>query len=412
MTPDQHPHADEAARYVLGQMPPAARHEFEVQLAQSPELRALVQELEEGVEAAARAVPQRPPPPQTWAAIEQAIDRDVQRKVVPSGWSYWWRSGWAAAAACLVAFLAYAWWPKNRGAVPVTFSTESSAQVADEKSAPAVASSGIAPVHSNSAGRPHATVNVGSPRPPTDQAAAELLSLRRQVAALRSQLDDVSGIVMQQKAILAEPGRFKFFPQSLADIGPDGAAPAALTPELQRAIFYAMARDMGWLPTATPVAASQSGGTPPPVVTAWGIDFVSLNQPTVAALTATDPGASVQGEATEAAATAPISVRPSGTTIPGYLKKDLKPELVLAFDPSIVSPGSTLGFWSGSGGAGHQLIGSAVVGENPMVVTVPADRISEDLTITANPASGPSNVLGGFHIYRYFQLNSPPGQAP
>jgi anti-sigma-K factor RskA len=60
--PEPHSQADEAARYVLGQLNPKARHEFEVLLTQSAELRALVQELEEGIEATARAVPQRPPP--------------------------------------------------------------------------------------------------------------------------------------------------------------------------------------------------------------------------------------------------------------------------------------------------------------------------------------------------------------
>lgn len=397
MTPKPHPQADEAARYVLDQLPANARHAFELQLTQSAELRALVQELEEGVEAMARAVPQRPPPPQTWNPIEQAIAREVERKIVrPPFWSAWWQSGWAAAAACAVAFIGYAWWPK---ASPVPQVKPGTTEVVTlVQSAPHdVVSSKPANVRSEPT-FPTNILTVAELKPATIGTSPELASLRWQIASMQAQLEQLADVVAQQKAVLAEPGRFKFFPLASAG-GEAGATPTApLSPGLQRAMFYAMARDMGWLPG---LAARQNpnGGAGATATTFAGIDFVDMNStattaaanPGVAASATTSSAASDGGSASEAA---PLSIASTGGVgIPGMFSKD---GLILTLDKTIVPRGSPVTFWSADG---QVIIGSTVVNDNPTVVKIPINQIGDGMTVSLSTFAGNSNI-GNFHIVR------------
>ncbi len=407
MTPEQHPQADEAARYVLGQLPPAARHEFEVQLTQSAELRTLVQELEEGVEAMAHAAPPQPLPPQTWAPIEQAIAREVQRKVVtPALWANWWRSGWAAAAACLLAFLSYVWWPQRKedplDALPSAPGEVELASLPVELPPPK------SPPVRLEVQKPTNVLVVASAKPAAETISPELASLRWQVAALQSQLEKLSEVVSQQKAILTEPGRFKFFPLAGSPTGAE-ETPPPLSPDLQRAIAYAMARDLGWVPPTTSLGGLNQNATVAAVTTISGIDFVEFTKAPASVGSAT---ATAQTRDAAAQATAvSVSGQPSGK-IPGYFRNDSGRELVLAFDPTIVARGSTLGFWRSSPDQGHQLIGSALTSDNPMVVTMSTEGLSGDLMITASQASGASSPIGHFYIVRYPLPETPPNQSP
>ena len=408
--PEPHSQADEAARYVLGQLTPKARHEFEVQLTQSAELRALVQELEEGIEATARAVPQRPPPSQLLTAIDQAITREVERKVVTPAWSNWWRNGWAAAAACLLAFVSYAWWSQRQDPSPVAIPV---APLEMAVTSPPVESSAILPGPVRPETRkPTNVTGTAFTKPAPETVSPELASLRWQITALQSQLQQLSEVVSQQKAILTEPGRFKFFPLTSATTAPDEPATQTLSPGLQRAISYAMARDLGWLPRTTPSAVPNNNNSPAAVVTTVsGIDFVEFNKSQNPALTAaggTPPPTEAAGDRAKAAT---ISVRSSGT-IPGYLRNDSGNELVFAVDATIVSSGSVVEFWGVTSGGGQRLIGSALTSDNPLVVTVPTEGISGDLTITTTQTSGTSLPLGQFHIVRYPPLETGPNQSP
>jgi len=407
VTPDdRHPQADEAARYVLGQLPPAARHEFEVQLTQSAELRALVQELEEGVEAMAHAMPQRPPPPQCWENIEQAIAREVQRKVITLPiWSNWLRNGWVAAAACLLAFLSYAWWPQRKENPPDI--TPSAVGETEVVSLPE--ESGLtkpAPVRPE-VQKPTNVIAVAASKPMVEAISPELASLRWQVAALQSQLEKLSEVVSQQKAVLTEPGRFKFFPLANSDTGTEDAHAPALSPNVQHAISYAMARDLGWLPRTTPVTALNNNAAGTSVTTVSGIDFVEFTKSQNTAMAAA-AGTQLPTEETGTRATTPsISVRSNGK-IPGYLGK----ELVMALDPTILPRGSTVEFWRSSSDQGQQLIGSTMTSDNPMVVTMSTEGISGDLTITASQTPGTSNPIGHFYIVRHPQPEGSPNQSP
>src|SRR5258705_411401 len=107
---------DEAALYLLGELNAAERQEFEARLAYSAELRALVRELEEGTVALSMGLPRRRSPQEVWTRIERIVTNETRRKVVrPAFWTGCWRHGWAAAAACLVGWLLYAFWAHRPG---------------------------------------------------------------------------------------------------------------------------------------------------------------------------------------------------------------------------------------------------------------------------------------------------------
>src|ERR1043166_905917 len=108
--PELHPSEEEASLYLLGELSDAASVAFEERLRQSAELRALVRDLEEGATALAISCPRHLPRPQTWQRIERAVRRKSRGSVVPVFLVGWWRSGWAAAAACLIGWMVYALW--------------------------------------------------------------------------------------------------------------------------------------------------------------------------------------------------------------------------------------------------------------------------------------------------------------
>ena len=108
---------DEAARYVLGEMDAAERHQFEARLEKSDDLRALVRELESGTVAAAFALPQREPPGQVWQRIEEVVAEETKQEAANTAF---WRiirrqGGWWAAAACLIGWMLYAIWMNHAG---------------------------------------------------------------------------------------------------------------------------------------------------------------------------------------------------------------------------------------------------------------------------------------------------------
>lgn len=403
MTPDRHPQADEAALYVLGQLPPNARHQFEIQLTQSAELRALVQELEAGVEATARAVPQRPPPPQTWTAIEKAIAQEVERKVItPPFWTQWWRSGWAAAAACLLALIGYAWWsPQNQKPLATAsppVAEESPAAISGIETMPARPVANRANIAASTNLTVIATATLPT-SPTAEPANPELASLRWQITALRTQLEELAQVVARQKELLAEPGRFKFFP--LADSHPPEteATPATpMSPGLQRAMFYAMARDMGWVSrtSASEAQNNNSAASATTVTTAWGVDFVDIGKSTAAATTAATGSTEAQKPPNSPA----ISIRPSGNNIPGYLGEN--GTFVMALDSTIAPRDSQVFIMNGTSVEGYHLIGSALLRDNPMVISFSSDALANgDVLVTATPAGGASNFIGSFQVFRH-----------
>lgn len=371
---EQHPIADEAARYVLGQLSTDEQREFETRLGQSAELRALVQELEEGVTVLARAVPQRPPPPQIWLSLEQAIAAEAQEKIVsPWFWSGAWRYAATAAAACLLGWLGHTFWHQHKEVSPDTspmiVTVPAPAVPTADKSV--VASPDVAAL---------AAVNANHER--------ELGGLRRLVATLRIESQQLTRIVARQQTLLIEPGRFKMLsPQTNSSNG----AAAALSPELQRALFHAMARELGWVPATDVPEANQPAGA----TNQLRLDFVDLtpatnNPPTTAEVQMQED------DSLDPAHLASTAIGSSGN-VPGFISGT---NLVLAFDASVVPRGSAVSFWVNSDSHGQQWLGTTTTGDDPTVVTVPTSTTSGwSLTITANSGSGPSNVLGQFFTH-------------
>lgn len=379
--------ADEAARYILGELSPVEQRAFEAELARSVELRALVQELEEGVEALARSVPQSPPPPQIWTPIEQAVARIEREKIVPAFWTTWWRSGWAAAAACLLGWLGYAFWAQHR-----------SEKLAGEHPAlpPEPTQIATAAAEPSSAGQnqiatmpdPLGAALAGAT---AAQASRELSGLRWQISALQTQVQQLTQALSEQQAALLEPGRFKFFPSS--GNGSDTTA-KPLSPSVQRALFYAMAQELGWLPN---VAPDEFANHPSAVYTTnlYGVDFVYLPIPANlksagAAVIAGQAGAASSGESSAG----PAMVQASGE-LPGLLARNNR--LWLALDPATVPSGSPVTFRFTGSGQEPFWLGDTITTGNPMVFSLPTEELtSGELTISANTGMGGSNTLGQF----------------
>jgi hypothetical protein len=82
------------------------------------------------------------------------------------------------------------------------------------------------------------------------------------------------------------------------------------------------------------------------------------------------------------------------SSVPGFVSGT---NAILAFDSSVATPGATLSFWSGTSGQSYQLIGLSVLGNNPMVVTIPFSSTGGGtLTVMTASGAGSSNMLGQF----------------
>jgi hypothetical protein len=363
---DHDPLADEAAQYVLGGLNDAERAMFESRLAHSPELRAQVRELEEGAIAVALTAPRRQPPAGAWKEIERIAAQDAGwRAAVRDFGNNWWRNGWAAAAACLVGWLCYAVW-MNRQAQPVPRNVSEIAQQT---------ATNVTPAQSNLTIQPSPQMVV---RQNESQAAFERQTelLRKQVAALKTQVSQMSSLLAQEQAMLAETNRIKFL-QFSPGTSSDAANLTQLSPALQRALFLAMARELGWLPAENTSPNNPTGVVRSPSTNGWGVDFVDLR-----------PGANnpqQKSGITNPLENSPASTSPTmaSSTIPGFISGD---NLILAIDSSIVPKGSSLTF-SGSS-PDSQFPTDYVVGDNSIVVTVPGTNF-------ANASGGYTVIING-----------------
>ena len=389
--PDLHLIEDDATLYVLGRLTEAERGEFENRLAESAELRALVRELEEGAVAAAMAAPRRRVPQQVWEQIEKTIIRETRPPVVDfTLWFGWLRNGWAVAAACLIGWLLYALWPDRAGA-------------------PDVAPSPLASeVNTQPGGGPADSARTETDRvtpPPRNAANTErrslqtnLLAMTRENGALRlqnaelaRQVTHLSQIMTQQQALLAESSRLKFFQLSSPAEAGVVATNAVPSPELQRALFLAIARELGWLQSP---GSLQPGSTQ---TNQGGVDFVDLHPGTNTMSAPIYPQSQIETEPAGTPET-PSVTSVSDTEIIGFVGTNV----VLAFKPSSsLPPGSDLTFLSGNSIQGYQPVGSAVLTDNPMVVTFSAPVPNSTGTIFSLT---PGSTAGAFNVI----VQSPP----
>ena len=385
--PDAHKLEDQAALYLLGRLTPAEHCEFEVSLAESAELRTLVRDLEEGAAVLAMAVPQRQAPQLLWERIEQTVAEETKRNTATSSlWAGWWHNGWASAAACLLGWLLYALW-MHRANLPGA----SPATAASEVHAPR----GVTPADSL-----HTETGAVMPQPPTLTDAArrppqvdspsqarEIDALRWQTAELERQVAELSRSPAQEQALLANSSRFKFFQLVPTSSGGAGATPAMPSTELQRALFLALARELGWLQSAE-TGQSNSGRT-----NELGVDFVNLYAG--ANESANPTNVQLQAEHGPAETSESLSLTTASTRgIPVFAFGNTA---YLAFDSTVVTNGSLLTFFAGTASQGYQSLGTAVLRNNPLVVAIPLANTTLgglSFTVTAATASGPLNTFG------------------
>jgi hypothetical protein len=378
--PDLHPLEDEAAPYVLGTLTPAERRAFEEHLAQSPQLRALVRELEEGAVALSLAALQRKAPPQGWAGIEKAIARETKRPpAIPVFWFTGWQAGWAAAVVCLTGWLlTCVLWTSQPGRKNAPPSMAAEVQTP----APAV--------------RPSPATNLGETTPAAANAAEalqsslqaktrEAVALRQQVAELQSRVVVLRQTLTQAQALLSEPNRLKFM-QLLPAAGGGQSAIATLSPALQRAMFLALGRELGWLPPAGD--ASDGDGSAP-------VDYVDLRP---GAGTETNPGltppetSALNSQTPDSAAL----TNASAAAIPAFMSGT---NMIVALDSTFAPAGSQVTFSTGS----DSPLGTAIMGTNALVVTIPlsgAGGSGQILTISSVTSGG--NSAGSSNALQFF----------
>ncbi len=392
--PDLHFSEEEAALYIAGALNLDRRAEFEKRLAESAELRALVRELEEGAVALAMAAPRLRAPSSVWQRIEAVVAREGKPKAaITESWLGWWRSGWAAATACVLASLLYALWVHRPGRSEASLPSD----VSENHSQPVTPTIGSFPAENKNVARAplQATPTVTNTFTNSVADERQIRAFQWQIANLENQMARMVQSLAQQQALLAEPGRIKFFMLPQPSNSSPNALLGRLAPEVQRALFLALARELGW----QAISEEQTGNSASSGQTnRTGVDFVDLRTGTNAAPNPPrlpEPELQITSPSTP---TPTLPTTPSGGPIPGFVSGD---NLVVAIDSSIAPAGSHLSFWSGTDNQPQQLIGTATLGNNPAVVTVPIATASAagsglNLSVVASTPGGSSNVIGYF----------------
>ena len=234
------------------------------------------------------------------------------------------------------------------------------------------------------------TLTNAARRPPqadSPSQAGEIGALRWQIEELERQVAELSHVLAQQRALLADSSRFKFFQLVPTTSGGAGATPVMPSTELQRALFLALAREFGWLQSAES-GQSHSGRT-----NEFGVDFVNLYAG--ANESANPTNVQLQAEHGPAETSESLSLTTAYSSgIPAFVLGD---KAYLAFDSTVVTNGSLLTFFAGTASQGYQSLGTAVLGNNPLVVTIPFANTTLDglsFTVTAGTTSGPPNTFG------------------
>jgi hypothetical protein len=388
----------DALRYVLGEFSAAGRREFESRMAASTELRALVNELEAGMVAAATAAPRRRPPAEVWRRIERAVAKTTPLMPgFPVPWFGWMRNGWAVAAVCLAGWLGYAFFAHLQY-------VSAMAELKKQRQEAAVASP-AGPPATPVAAKPTAVTNDGFE--PLQTNLKEISELQGRVLQLETQKLQLSRSLARQNALLGETNRIKFYQITSATGGNSHAAP--LSPGLQTAVLMAMEHELGWAAgEANPATPAGGNIITPTTVTIGGVDFIDFrghgaagqpqtqsqegsSQPAADTAAATAPAQPPVQSPTQSQsqppATSPVPAQTEPTaaatpasepTIPAFVSGK---NLVVALDSTVVPAGSSVALTvldpnqNASGG-------TFVLGNNPAVVTIPLSGDSTPITTT------------------------------
>lgn len=395
--PERPPYeADEVMDYLLGQITPAARQQFEMRLESDAALREYVRELEQGVVALGMTAPARDVPPEIWPRIEPAVARQVRRETwfpfLRPGWQV---SGWAAAGVAGLVLIAQWFWfhagnvkpPQARVANTevVRFSQTKPAQTEESGAAELPSPPKILPME-------------------TPEESVLTAELRQKVARLEAQLARLSQTAPQTPpavaATVANP------PRSLQFLPPTGMPRGTknMSPQLQQAVLLAVARKMGWTlnpPTSDAATGASQDNAP-------AVDFVDLNAPanvvanalpTMAATTplATTPD-SVAFSTTPPSAVASFDAAArSANGDPGGASSSVSMlawgnTIMAAIDPTTLPTNSgPVSVWQMDNDGNGQVLGTVAVGSNPTVINFASDP-SQSYFVTV----GGTNVIGQF----------------
>ncbi|MDB6032910.1 MAG: hypothetical protein JWM16_3248 [Verrucomicrobiales bacterium] len=398
--PDSEILEDQASLYVLGRLRESERREFATRLAQSAELRALVRQLEEGLSVVAMTSPQRQAPREVWTRIEKVVSRESRQKsATPGLWACWWRNGWAAAVGCLVCWLVYAVWihgNRTQGTAPGRAVSEVTSDPRTTNANPQMAEAKNA--------LPRTTIETDKALQLLQARTQEISALSSQVADLNKRVTDLSQDLTQKKALLSDSSRLKFFQLASPAGGSNGERTTPISTHLQRALFLAMARVLGWSKDASANGGAELPGrqqgpgssSQTTMTNQTGVDFVDLR--------------SGNNEAANGSTfPSPLIMEQPGTlasalsnAVPGFVSGT---NAFLAFDPSVTPSGSSLTFFTTRGSGQYSPLGTAVLGSNPTVVTVPLGATSWEggnITVILGTSSGSYSIIGQFPV-------TPPG---
>lgn len=238
-----------ASLYVLGQLSPRERAEFETRLAASPTLRAFVHELEVSCECLAQSAPAARPPRRVWEQIAArtgglanvpaaAVAPKATTPTAPTPASppvspapsaaptvidwigilgqWFGRAGWAVAALLAILWLGQDFRSHRRGTEPLEFAgnegTTESAAAAGQREA-----SGDRSLRRGLSRDVTATTTAEpvSVTPPTERGPVlgreETRRLQMRVQELASQLADVNHALTQRQVLPPGSGRFQVF---------------------------------------------------------------------------------------------------------------------------------------------------------------------------------------------------------
>jgi len=325
---------------LLGQLTPSARRRFEAQLAEDAALRQTVRELEEGLVTLASSVPPLRPPPAAWANIQASINRPRWKFFPWPSVRLGWAGGALAFAACVsLGFFGHALWVSQTA----PSSGKNSARIKSDLPAAIRTAANSASTNGSDGVRP---------------------SVNSHSTAIASK----AGATSERSTSINDPEKLP------ANSNPAVRGRTRFTPQAQRAMLLAVARQMG----RPELAVSQSGEK---------VDFVTLPYTSQKNLFTAEAAPLV--ESALAPALNNLSLDPADE-IPIILV-DRDP--VVFIDPATLPADSGPVVVWGMGSDGNPwLIGSVPVGANPTVITIDGSYAAGATTYFVEV--GGTNLLG------------------